>query len=129
MHTTGRRLLIGLLGGAGVLHFVAPKPFDSIVPGQLPGSARAYTLVSGVAEIGCAGALACRDERVRRAGGWAAAALMLAVWPANFEMARQYHDPARGKPWWAKAIAVLRLPLQVPLIWAGLEIGRGPRRG
>ena len=49
-----RRFMIALLGGAGVLHFLKPEPFDSIVPAGLPGSARAYTYASGVAELGCA---------------------------------------------------------------------------
>ena len=33
----------GWLVGMGVLHFVAPKRFDTIVPTELPGSARFYT--------------------------------------------------------------------------------------
>ena len=41
-----------MLLGMGVLHFVAPKPFDSIIPEELPGSARFYTYASGVAELG-----------------------------------------------------------------------------
>ena len=32
-----------LLMGAGTLHFLAPKPFDTIVPAELPGSPRLYT--------------------------------------------------------------------------------------
>ena len=36
-----------MLVGMGVLHFAAPKPFDSIVPAELPGSARFYTLRLG----------------------------------------------------------------------------------
>jgi uncharacterized membrane protein len=35
--------LAALLGGMGVLHFVAPKPFDAIVPRSLPGSPRTWT--------------------------------------------------------------------------------------
>src|SRR5689334_18441987 len=38
-----------MLVGMGVLHFAVPKPFDSIVPAELPGDARFYTLASGVA--------------------------------------------------------------------------------
>lgn len=29
-----------MLLGIGTLHFVAPKPFDSIIPVELPGSPR-----------------------------------------------------------------------------------------
>ena len=31
------------LVGMGVLHFAAPKPFDTIVPEELPGTQRFYT--------------------------------------------------------------------------------------
>src|SRR5690242_3037660 len=41
-----------MLLGMGTLHFVAPKPFDGIIPAELPGSARFYTYASGVAELG-----------------------------------------------------------------------------
>ena len=40
-----------MLVGMGVLHFANPKPFDSIVPAELPGDARFYTHASGVAEV------------------------------------------------------------------------------
>ena len=40
-----------MLIGMGALHFVAPKPFDTIVPAELPGTARFYTHASGVAEV------------------------------------------------------------------------------
>nr|WP_280437116.1 hypothetical protein [Nocardia carnea] len=43
--------LAAILLGAGVMHFVAPGPFDSIVPKRLPGKARSYTYLSGVAEM------------------------------------------------------------------------------
>ena len=64
-----------MLLGMGVLHFVAPKPFDSIVPAELPGSPRFYTYASGVGGAGhrraAAGAAhppagrACRGGAVR----------------------------------------------------------------
>lgn len=36
-----------MLLGVGSLHFLAPKPFDSIIPAELPGSPRLYTYGSG----------------------------------------------------------------------------------
>ncbi|MGO1227912.1 MAG: DoxX family protein, partial [Brachybacterium sp.] len=77
--------LATLLGGAGILHLARPEPFDSIVPPALPGPARTYTYASGVAELGIAGLLAV--PRTRRLGGIAAAALFVAVFPANLQMA------------------------------------------
>lgn len=44
-------LLAALLLGAGTMHFVQPKFFDSLIPPQLPGEPRTYTQVSGVAEL------------------------------------------------------------------------------
>ncbi|MGV0446021.1 DoxX family protein [Corynebacterium ureicelerivorans] len=112
------KLLVPLFAGAGVLHFAKPQPFDGIVPDALPGSAHTYTYVSGVAELAAAALLA--NPKTRAAGGKFAAALLAAVWPANFNMAWQWRD----KPLPLKAIAIGRLPLQIPLIQAALRIGR-----
>jgi uncharacterized membrane protein len=104
-----------LLGGSGVLHFVLPQPYDSIVPKALPGPARRWTTVSGVAEIVVALALAI--PRTRRLGGLLAALLFVAVFPANVQMAVDYQRG--GKPLPTRLIAFGRLPLQIPLIrWA-----------
>jgi uncharacterized membrane protein len=83
----------GMLLGMGTLHFVAPKPFDSIIPAELPGSARFYTYASGVGELGTGALLLV--PRTRRLGGLAAAALFLAVFPGNVNMVRLWW----GKPW------------------------------
>jgi len=40
-----------LLIGIGTMHLLAPKPFDAIVPVELPGSRRFYTYASGIAEV------------------------------------------------------------------------------
>ena len=107
--------LVALLGGSGVLHFVAPKPYDSIVPPALPGSARTWTYLSGAAELVIALALAV--PRFRRLGGLLAALLFIGVFPANVQMAIDYQRC--GKPLPARLVAFGRLPLQVPLVlWA-----------
>ncbi|APX34124.1 hypothetical protein BH708_17025 [Brachybacterium sp. P6-10-X1] len=107
-----------LLGGAGALHLVRPAPFDSIVPPALPGPARGYTCASGVAELVVAGLLAI--PRIRRRGGLAAAALFLAVFPANLQMAYDRRRASPGK----RAIALGRLPLQGVLIAQALHVAR-----
>ncbi|MBF6395495.1 hypothetical protein IU438_06785 [Nocardia cyriacigeorgica] len=109
------------LFGMGVLHFVVPKPFDSIVPPKLPGRARAYTYASGVAEIGVASALAV--PRTRRLGGRLAAALFIAVFPANIQFAVDSMGNSKAG-WPIKLISVLRLPFQVPMITTALSISR-----
>ena len=113
---TLQKALIPVFGGAGVLHFIKPEPFDDIVPKQLPGSARTYTYVSGVAELATAALLT--NAKTRAIGGAVAAALLLAVWPANFNMAWQW----RNKPWYLQAGAIARLPLQIPMIRAGWDL-------
>lgn len=116
-----------MFGIAGVLHWVKPEPFDSIVPEQLPGKARAYTYASGVAELACAGLLAAprfskgaRAKKLQRLGGIASAGLLAAVWPANINMAWQW----RNKPWYWQVISIGRIPLQIPLIRDSLALAR-----
>ena len=110
--------MAALLGGIGVLHFVAPKPFDSIIPAELPGSPRAYTYASGVAELVTAGMLAA--PATRRLGATAAVALFVAVFPGNLNMVRLWW----GKPWPMRLGAIARLPLQVPMITEALKVRR-----
>ncbi|MFQ6396421.1 hypothetical protein ACLMAJ_23470 [Nocardia sp. KC 131] len=127
-HDSGRRpalMLATLLFGSGVLHFVWPKPFDSIVPRALPGRARDYTYVSGVAELTIATALAV--PRTRSFGGRLAALLFIIVFPANVQMAAD----VLGNPKTPQALkigSVLRLPLQLPLITQSLKVSRRARR-
>ena len=110
--------LAAVLLGSGVLHLVQPRFFDSIVPRWLPPSRRFWTVVSGLAEIATA-SLLLRPE-TRRAGGAAAAGLFAAVFPANLWMVRLWWH----KPWPYRVGAVVRLPLQLPLIAWGLRIAR-----
>jgi uncharacterized membrane protein len=106
------------LVGMGVLHFVAPAPFDSIVPEELPGTPRFYTLASGVAEAATGGLLLV--PRTRRVGALAAIALFVGVFPGNVNMVRLW----RNKPLPMQAIAVARLPLQWPMISQALKVYR-----
>jgi uncharacterized membrane protein len=107
-----------MLMGMGTLHFVAPKPFDAIVPAELPGSQRFYTYASGVAEF-ATGALLLAP-RTRKLGALSAVALFLAVFPANVNMVRLWKD----KPLIMRLGAIARLPLQIPMITAALKIYR-----
>jgi len=111
-----------LLGTSGVVHIVRPHTFDGIVPRVLP--ARATTYVSGVAEIAVAAGFLV--PRTRRAAGLAAAALFLAVFPANLKMAQDLlDDPQSPRP--MRVAAVLRLPLQLPLVVWALRVQRHAR--
>ena len=115
------RSLAEMLAATGVLHIVAPKQFDTIVPRWLPGPRRRWTYLSGAAELGVAAAVAA--ARTRRWGGLAAAALFVGVFPANVQMALAWRD--RPLPY--RAAAWARLPLQIPLIAWALRASRDPR--
>jgi uncharacterized membrane protein len=107
-----------MLMGMGILHFVAPKPFDAIVPVELPGSQRSYTYASGAAEF-VTGALLL-SPRTRKLGALSAVAVFLAVFPANINMVRLWRD----KSLFMRLFAIARLPLQIPMIAAALKIYR-----
>lgn len=115
---TPHRILLGILATAGVAHFVVPSGFDSTVPRALPGTARFWTYISGVAEL--AVAIAVARPGTRRLGGLAAAALFVAVFPANIQMAIDFSDRPLGQ----RLLAYGRLPLQVPLVWLAITVMR-----
>jgi uncharacterized membrane protein len=102
------RLLLGAFFlAAGSLHFLKPRPYVAIVPDALP---RKLDLVyaSGVAEIaGGAGVIAGR-----RAAGWWLIATLIAVFPANVNMAVNA-DRFRAVP---EPLLWARLPVQGLLI-------------
>ena len=112
-HRMGAMLL-----GMGTLHFLAPKPFDSIIPEELPGSARFYTYASGVAELGTGALLLV--PRTRKLGALAAVALFIGVFPGNLNHVRLWWD----KPWPMRLAAIARLPLQIPMITQAIKVYR-----
>jgi uncharacterized membrane protein len=100
----------------GVLHFAAPKGFDSIIPAEIPVPRRTLTYASGVAELAIGAALLA--PRTRRAAGLAAAALFVAVFPANINTVRVVKD----KPLRYRLAAIARLPFQVPLVTTAWQV-------
>ena len=111
--TRGRRIGIAIVflwfAIGGVAHFVATDLETTIVPPFVPWP-REVVLVSGVFELlGAAGLL---WPRLRRLAGLGLFVLTIAVTPAHFYMLA---SPERfAVPYWA---LVLRLPLQVALLW------------
>ena len=86
-----------MLVGMGVLHFVAPKPFDTIVPAELPGSARFYTLRLR-RRRGRDGRVCCWPRAPAASARWPRSRCSSAVFPANVNMVRVWWDkgwPAR----------------------------------
>jgi len=112
-----RLLLIALLTTSGILHFVRPAPFISIVPKALPRKAE-LVAISGAAELACAGLLAL--PATRKVGGPITAALFAAVFPANVSMTLR----SGSRPVWFRVALWLRLPLQIPLVLWALRVGR-----
>lgn len=115
--------LVGIIGGSGILHFARPRFYHRIVPRRL-GHAHEVVALSGAAELACAAAMILPPTR--RLGGWATAALLLAVFPANVQMALD--GGIKGAPFPANSalLAWLRLPLQVPAILMAVSVAREP---
>ena len=111
------------MGGAGTTHFTSPGFYDPLVPGWMPGSARTWTYVSGVAELGCA-ALLLRGS-TRRLGGAATLATLLAVWSANWQAALDGGMKSQDPPFDSAAVAWLRVPLQLPMLRGAWKVLRG----
>lgn len=102
--------------GAGTLHFAIPASYARIVPRVFgPEVARTLVLASGAAEITVG--LLLVVPRTRRLGAWLTAALLMAIFPANVQMALDGGIPGEGFPLGSPVAAWLRLPLQVPLVW------------
>jgi uncharacterized membrane protein len=113
--------------GAGVMHFLHPKPFARIVPGWIAGSPQLALMlvhISGVFEIlGGLGLVAQwlmpgpTGEALTKFSAWGLIALYVAVFPANVHMALNGIGFGRGvTPSW---ILWSRLPMQAVLIaWA-----------
>jgi uncharacterized membrane protein len=112
----GPRFLMAIFAGSGVLHFVRPRPFESIVPPALPRK-RELVYLSGAAELVCAAGLA---RRARWAGP-ATAAVLLAVWPANISMAVE--STRKRQSVLHQIVAWARIPLQIPLSAGALRAG------
>jgi uncharacterized membrane protein len=102
-----RRLLGVTFLVTGALHFLRPRMYEAIMPRYLPAH-RELVYASGVAEMaGGAGVLAGR-----RTAGWWLIATLVAIFPANVEMAvhaERFHRIPEPLLW-------ARLPLQGALI-------------
>jgi len=85
--------------------------YVGIMPPYLPFP-RELVLISGVAEI--LGGLGVLVPRVRRAAGWGLALLLVAVFPANIQMAQDSLQRAGWSP--VTLLFFLRLPLQFLLV-------------
>ncbi len=110
-----RRLFGPLFTLAGILHFVIPGVYESIVPEYLPWR-RALVYASGVAEI--VGGVGLLHRRTRRFASWLNMATLVGVSPVHVEMAlhpERWEDKVPG----GRPALLARIPLQGALIaWA-----------
>ena len=126
-------LAAALFTGAGVMHFAKPDFFEAIVPDWFPDRQLANR-ASGAAEIALG--LGLLAPPTRKASALGLAALTVAVFPANIDMAlnavevkpdpetkkmRRSVGTARGP---ARIANWVRLPMQVPMVWGLLRIAR-----
>jgi uncharacterized membrane protein len=95
--------------GAGLLHFLLPRTYVAMMPRAFPAH-RELVYASGVAEM--AGGAGLLSPRMRRPAGLWLILTMIAVFPANVNMAVNAESFRRVPPW---ALWV-RLPLQGVII-------------
>ena len=95
---------------AGIYHFVNPKLYLKIMPTYLPYHLQLIYL-SGVIEIGLG--ILLIPEGTRSIAAWLIIAMLIAIFPANIQMAVTFWQKNSSSLW----IAIARLPLQGVLIW------------
>ncbi len=114
-------LLALFFTSAGANHFYKPRWYLRIIPPALP-----YPLLlvylSGLLEMALG--LALLSSRAQKKAGWGLAALLLAIFPANINMALRPEAFPTFKPW----VLWLRLPLQFVLIALALWSVHGESR-
>lgn len=117
----GARFVAAIFAGSGVIHLVKPQVFEGTVPQVLPYH-RELVYLSGAAELLCVAGLLV--PRTRHHAAVATTALLVAIFPANLQMAWdagedfvvQGASRQRGA---FLAATLIRLPLQWPLTrWA-----------
>lgn len=105
------RILLGLFFVvAGANHFRDPAIYLGMMPAWLP-SPSLLIEISGAAEI--LGGIGVLIPATRQLSGWALIILLIAIFPANLQVAIQGHMPGFNVP----PVALwLRLPFQLVLI-------------
>lgn len=109
-----RWVLAGMMTVVGIAHFVWPEPFERIVPKKLPAP-RALVYISGAFEI--LGGVGLVLPYAPKVAAWGLIALLVAVFPANINMA--VNDLPLGTKKLPRWVHWVRLPLQAVLVaWA-----------
>jgi len=109
-------LLAVLFVASGVAHLLSPRTFEPLIPSWLPHP-RTIVYTSGIAEIVCSAGLSKRT----RWGRAASVLLLLAIFPGNIQMAVTASRVSSGRWTLRRILAISRLFLQLPLVWAALQ--------
>lgn len=117
--------LVLLMAGSGAIHLRKPELYIPIVP-RILGHAEFFVFWSGILQI-VAGVLLL-IPRTRRWGAVLTMAILVAVYPANIQMAIDGGRPGGG--WFAGSSLMLwlRLPVQPLLVWWAWKFFAGGRR-
>jgi uncharacterized membrane protein len=94
----------------GVMHFLKPRIFLGIMPKFLPYPLQ-LVYISGACELLFAILLVIPATRYW--GAWLIILLLVAVFPANIQMAISFYRQQNPYLW----LSLLRLPLQFVLMW------------
>jgi uncharacterized membrane protein len=106
----GLYVMSGLYTLAGIMHFVRPRIYVRIMPPWLPAPDFLVAL-SGGCEIVLG--LLLLPLATRKVAAWLIILMLVAIFPANIQMAVNYHRAHSPGLW----VAILRLPLQAVLVW------------
>lgn len=118
LRLAGLWVMAMLYVAAGLNHFIHPLTYMRIMPPYLPAHA-ALVASSGIAEMGLGVLLL--PGATRRAAAWGIIALLIAVFPANIQMAIDWQEAGHPHSW----VAWARLPLQAVLVWWAHRYTRG----
>jgi uncharacterized membrane protein len=110
-------IMAALYVAAGVYHFVSPLTYLKIMPAWLPLHLE-LVYISGFFEI--LFGLLLFFPTTRRVAAYGIVALLIAVFPANIQMAINYSQEHNKWLW----VAILRLPLQIVLIWFAYRLAK-----
>ena len=115
-------LMAAFYVAAGINHLWQPKMYLSIMPPYIPYQ-EMMVGISGVIEI-VLGMLLLYPS-TRSLAAWGIIILLIAVFPANIQMAINWQESNHPNVW----IAIVRLPLQLLLIWWAYQYINRKHRG
>jgi uncharacterized membrane protein len=106
---------------AGINHFISPLFYKKIMPTYIPWHIT-LIYISGLIEIFLG--LLLLPLFTRKPAAWGIILLLIAVFPANIFMMTDYLNQHHPKLW----ITIVRLPLQILLIWWAYKISHNKQR-